>query len=256
MTATRLDSPSADDRLTRLEARQRELYGLLTELRSSHAPRERIRELILAIDAHDARVEAARALPPAPPVSELIRTQLRLAPPAHLRGPEPAPPAPVDDEKPSVPLTRILIVGAALVAAAAVVGVLAAGRGSSAPTADAAVRLRTVPLAVPPASSVAPAAASVPVRLQTHLATTPCPSSGARTALRWTWTLPSGYDGQPATIEATGQGLAGSYQRTVAGGRVALTYTSPCQAPGATWSVSLDSVGTTPARLTSVEQAP
>jgi hypothetical protein len=116
--------------------------------------------------------------------------------------------------------------------------------------------VRTVPLAVPPASPAARAAASVPVRLQTHLATTPCANSGARTALRWTWTLPPGYDGQPATIEAAGQGLASSYRRTVAGRRVALTYTSPCQAPGASWTVSLDSVGTTPARLTSVEQAP
>jgi hypothetical protein len=255
VSATRLRL-AADDRIAALEERQKELYDLLAELRSAHAPGERIRELVLEIDEHDARVVAARDLPPlAPPLSEHAPPVLRIVPRAPLPAPAPTPTPTPTDEEPGL-LGRMLIVGALVVAAAATVGVLVAGRGIGSPGAGAPVRLRTLPLAVPPASPVAPAAGYVPVRLQTHVAATPCAGSDARTALRWAWTLPPGYDGQPATIDATGPGLAGRLQRTVAGRRVGLAYTSPCLAPGATWTVSLETVGATPARLTGVEGEP
>jgi hypothetical protein len=259
VNATRLELAYVDDRLARLEARQQELYALLGRLRSAHASPERIRELVLEIDEHDARVAAAQL--PLPPVSEYTQPELRLAPLAPPVSPPlaraPARSEPVDDEPGGVPIKRMLVVGAVVVAVAAVLGVLVAGRSGSSEgrAATPVARPHVVTTAAPPATP-ATGASSVPVRLQTHLVTTPCGAANARTALSWAWTLPPGYDGQLATIQATGPGLAGSLQRTVAANRVRLAYASPCLAPGATWTVSLDNVGGTPATLTSVAQLP
>jgi hypothetical protein len=248
---TSLDLAGPDGRVRELEARQKELYDRLAELRAQRAPRERIRELVLELDELDSRLAAARVeLPDLPPVTEYAPAP----PPRKPAAAKPARPALVEapgqeDGAPRGNGPKILAAVLAVAALALAGGLLLrGGSGSSAPA-----------VATPPATSTArqvtaapPAAAEVPVQLHTEVVSDPCGGSSSRTSLHWTWTVPPAYDGQTATIDASGPGIQSEIELRVTGGHVRLSHTSGCLPTGSSWSVTLATVGSTPARLTGV----